>query len=103
MPGAPGYGLQQSEDLMNKFTTEPPTEAKAPSFTPEFFRLPRNKKGERDPYFGNTRSQYLAMEKAGERILVRLRQKGKTRGTVFVVYDRVAAPLREAQQNGGAK
>jgi hypothetical protein len=38
------------------------------------------------------------MEKAGEIKLVHLRPKGKTRGTVFVPYDRVAARIREAQK-----
>ena len=87
---------------MSKFTSEPPIEAKAPHYVPEFFRLPRT--GERDTYFGNSRSQYYAMEKAGEIRLVHLRLKGKSRGTVFVPYDQVAARLREAAQgNGGAK
>jgi hypothetical protein len=88
--------------MSEKFTTEFPIEAKSPTYVPEFFRLPRNKKGERDPYFGNSRSQYLAMEKAGEINLVRLRSKGKKRGIVFVVYDEVAASIRKAQ-NGGDK
>jgi hypothetical protein len=88
--------------FMNEtFTTELPIEAKAPSFTPEFFRLPRT--GERDPFFGNSRSQYYAMEKAGEIRLVHVRPKGKTKGIVFVPYDQVAARIREAQQNGGDK
>jgi hypothetical protein len=69
------------------------------SIVPEFFRLPRT--GERDPFFGNSRSQYYAMEKAGEIRLVHLRPKGKTKGIVFVPYDQVAARIREAQQNGG--
>jgi hypothetical protein len=86
--------------MSEKFTTELPIEAKSPRYVPEFFRLPRT--GERDAYFGNTRSQYYAMEKAGEKVLVHLREKGKTRGTVFVVYAKVAARIREAQQNGGA-
>jgi hypothetical protein len=82
-------------------TIEPPIEAKAPQYVPEFFRLPRT--GERDPYFGNSRSQYYAMEKAGEIKLVHLRPEGKTRGTVFVPYAAVAARIREAQQNRGDK
>jgi hypothetical protein len=84
--------------MTEKFTTELPIEAKSPHYVPEFFRLPRT--GERDAYFGNSRSQYYTMEKAGEIRLVHLRLKGKTRGTVFVPYDQVAARLREAQENG---
>ena len=53
--------------------------AAAPVYVPEFFRLPPT--GERDPYFGNSRSQYYAMERAGEIKLVHLRPRGKTRGT----------------------
>ncbi len=86
--------------MNEKFTTEFPTEAKSPLYVPEFFRLPRT--GERDPFFGNSRSQYYALEKAGEIRLVHLRPKGKTRGTVFVPYAAVAKHIRQAQ-NGGAK
>jgi len=81
--------------MNRELTTEPPIEAKAPSYVPEFFRLPRT--GERDRYFDNSRSQYYAMDKAGDIKLVRLRRRGKKRGTVFVPYDQVAALIREAQ------
>ena len=87
--------------MSEEFTTEFPIEAKAPQYVPEFFRLPRT--GERDAYFGNTRSQYYAMEKAGEINLVRLRPKGKQRGLVYVPYAPVAARIREAQENGVVK
>jgi hypothetical protein len=84
--------------MSEKMTTEPPIEAKAPTFTPEFFRLPRTT--ERDPYFGNTRSQYYAWDREGLIVLVHLRQRGKTRGTTFVPYEQVADLIRRAQ-NGG--
>ena len=85
--------------MHEKFTTELPVAVMSPQYIPEFFRLPRT--GERDAFFGNTRSQYYAMEKAGQIKLVKLRPKGKKRGTVFVPYAAVAKRLREAQQNGG--
>lgn len=76
-------------------TTEPPIEAKAPAFTPEFFRLPPV--GARDPFFNYSRSQYYNMESEGLIKLVRVRPRGKARGTVFVPYEQVAARIREAQ------
>jgi len=91
-------------------TTEPPVETKAPSYIPEFFRLPRS--GQRDAFFGNSRSQYYAWDREGLINLVHLRQRGKTRGTVFVPYAEVAARIRQAQneqrgkivaKNGGGK
>jgi hypothetical protein len=82
-------------------TDQPPIAAPAPTFVPEFFRLPRS--GERDGYFGNSRSQYYAMEKAGLIKLVHLRPKGKTRGTVFVPYEAVAARIRAAAQKAAAQ
>jgi hypothetical protein len=85
--------------MNEKFTTELPMEAMSPLYVPEFFRLPRT--GERDAYFGNSRSQYYAMEKSKQIKLVRLRPCGKTRGTVFVPYDQVAALIREAQTGNG--
>jgi hypothetical protein len=76
-------------------TTEPPIEAKALAFTPEFFRLPPV--GARDPFFNYSRSQYYNMESEGLIRLVRERPRGKARGTVFVPYEQVAARIREAQ------
>ena len=75
-------------------TTESPIEAKALAFTPEFFRLPPV--GARDPFFNYSRSQYY-MESEGLIKLVRVRPRGKARGTVFVPYEQVAARIREAQ------
>jgi hypothetical protein len=76
-------------------TTEAPIAAHAPTYVPEFFRMPRT--GERDRYFGNTRSQYYAWDREGLIKLVHLRTRGKTRGSVYVPYNQVAARIREAQ------
>jgi len=79
-------------------TSERPIEAKAPAYTPEFFRLPRTT--ERDPFFGNTRSQYYAWDREGLIALVHLRQRGRTRGTTYVCYAQVADLIRRAQGGG---
>ena len=76
-------------------TTEPIREMSSVAFIPEFFRLPPV--GARDPFFNYSRSQYYNMESEGFIKLVRVRPRGKTRGTVFVPYDQVAARIREAQ------
>jgi hypothetical protein len=86
--------------MNEKFTTEP-IEAKSPHYVPEFFRLPKT--GERDVYFGNSRSQYYAWEREGIVKLVHLRPRGKARGLVYVPYHAVAAHIRSAQGNGGGK
>jgi len=90
-------GLQTARvyRLKMSLTTEPPIEAKAPAFTPEFFRLPPV--GARDPFFNYSRSQYYNMESEGLIKLVRVRPRGKARGTVFVPYEQVAARIRKAQ------
>lgn len=49
---------------------------------PITFRLP--KVGQRDPYFGLSRSWYYAAEADGRLSLIRLREKGKTRGTTLI-------------------
>ena len=76
-------------------TSEPAIEAKASAFVPEFFRLPRT--GERDAFFGNSRSQYYAWDRQGLISLVHLRQRGRTRGTTYVSYAQVADLIRGAQ------
>lgn len=82
-------------------TTEPIREMSVVAFTPEFFRLPPV--GVRDPFFNYSRSQYYNMEAEGLITLVRVRPRGKSRGTVFVAYEQVAARIREAQnQQHGA-
>ena len=49
---------------------------------PITFRLPKS--GERDPHFGMSRSWYYGAEVEGLLSLIRLRDKGKTRGTTLV-------------------
>jgi putative DNA primase/helicase len=71
-------------------TTEPPIEAKAPSYVPEFFRLPRT--GERDPYFGNSRSQYYFLEKTGQ---VKLREQEKSWSDALTVSVVTSRELRD--------
>ena len=54
---------------------------------PITFRLPRT--GERDPIFGISRSWYYAAEADGRINLIRLREKGKKRGTTLVPTEQV--------------
>ena len=65
-------------------TTNPPIENR-----PETFRLPRP--GQRDPFFGLTRTWYYEAEKDGAIRLFRLRKRGYKRGTTLVPYDQVRA------------
>jgi len=58
---------------------------------PITFRLP--KVGQRDPYFGLSRSWYYAAEADGRLSLIRLREKGKTRGTTLIPSAGVLAAL----------
>jgi hypothetical protein len=60
---------------------------------PEFFPLP--KPGQRDPYFGNSRSWYYAREDEGLLALARIRGRGKTRGITPVPYDAVAKLMKD--------
>jgi hypothetical protein len=84
---------------MMTLTTKEPIASPAPAFVPEFFRLPRT--GERDAYFGNSRSLYYLWDRLGLIRLVHLRERGKTRGCTFVPYAEVAARIRAAQQEAG--
>ena len=59
---------------------------------PETFRLPRS--GQRDPYFGLSRTTYYELEKAGTIRLIRLRKRGYTRGTTLIPFDKVLAHVR---------
>jgi hypothetical protein len=61
---------------------------------PITFRIPRV--GERDPYFGLSRSWYYAAEADGLISLIRLREKGKTRGTTLVPSAGVLAAIERA-------
>jgi hypothetical protein len=62
---------------------------------PITFRIPRV--GERDPYFGLSRSWYYAAEAAGLISLIRLREKGKTRGTTLIPSAGVLAHIGNQQ------
>ena len=63
---------------------------------PITFRLP--KVGNRDEHFGLSRSWYYAAEADGRLELIRLREKGKKRGTTLVPSAAVLALL-----GGGVK
>lgn len=54
---------------------------------PITFRLPRG--GTRDPHFGLSRSWFYAAEADGRINLIRLREKGKKRGTTLVPTEQV--------------
>lgn len=57
------------------------------STLPVTFRLPRT--GMRDPHFGLSRAWYYAAEADGRIKLVRLREKGKSRGTTLVPTEEI--------------
>ena len=54
---------------------------------PITFRLPRS--GERDPYFGLSRSWFYAAEADGRIRMIRLREKGKSRGTTLIATSEI--------------
>jgi hypothetical protein len=54
---------------------------------PVTFRLPRT--GERDPYFGLSRAWFYSAEADGRIRLIRLREKGKSRGTTLVPTEEI--------------
>ena len=54
---------------------------------PVTFRLP--KQGQRDPYFGLSRSKYYELEKAGKIRMRRLCERGNIRGTTLIIFDQV--------------
>jgi hypothetical protein len=56
---------------------------------PETFRLPQPP--EHDPFFGLSRSAYYELEEQGKIRLLRIRKRGKKRGTTLVPYDAVRA------------
>jgi hypothetical protein len=66
-----------------------------PNF-PITFRLP--KPGERDAYFNLPRATYYALESDGQLKLIRLRQKGRKRGTTLVSTAEVLAVLEAAEK-----
>jgi hypothetical protein len=59
---------------------------------PETFRLP--KPGQRDPYFGLTRTAYYELEQKAAIRLIRLRKRGRLRGTTLIPFDQVRAYVR---------
>jgi hypothetical protein len=63
---------------------------------PEFYRLPKS--GSVDPYFSFTRTFYYEGEKRRYWRLVRLRERGKTRGVTLVNYDAVLAFVRSQME-----
>ena len=67
-----------------------------PENLPVTFRLP--KPGERDAYFNLPRATYYALEADGQLKLVRLRQKGRRRGTTLVATADVLAVLEAAEK-----
>ena len=62
---------------------------------PTTFRLP--KVGQRDEHFGLSRSWFYAAELDGRLALIRLRERGKTRGTTLVSTAQVLALLEGAK------
>jgi hypothetical protein len=67
-----------------------------PPNLPVTFRLPKS--GDRDPYFNLPRATYYALEADGQLKLVRLRQKGRRRGTTLVATADVLAVLEAAEE-----
>jgi hypothetical protein len=61
---------------------------------PTTFRLPRV--GQRDPHFGLSRSWFYSAEENGRIKLIRLREKGKTRGTTLVPTEDVLGLIYDA-------
>jgi len=59
---------------------------------PVTFRLPRP--GERDPIFGLSRSWYYSAESNGRLNLIRLREKGKARGTTLVSTEQILSLIQ---------
>jgi hypothetical protein len=75
-----------------------------PALQSEYGRLPRP--GEREPISGLARSTLLELNESlpiNERFIIRIRRRGKARGSTLIVADRLRAVLaREvAQQFGG--
>jgi hypothetical protein len=91
----------KSSGGQTRLTAAPPREAAASaSQRPEFFRLPKPKSGG-DPYFHFTRSFYFEGENRGYWKLVRIRERGKSRGITLIPYDQIARFVRGQME--GAK
>jgi len=89
-----------------QFTTELPTVAgtvpsaltgqfqRGPTLPSEYGRLPRP--GEREPISGLARSTLLELNEslpATERFIIRIRRRGKARGSTLIVADRLRSVL----------
>jgi hypothetical protein len=61
---------------------------------PETFRLPKS--GERDPYFGLSRTAYYELEAEGAIRFIRLRKRGNSRGITLIPFDEVQNYMRRA-------
>jgi hypothetical protein len=75
-----------------KSAIAPSEAALSASQRPEFFRLPKG--GERDPFFGLSRSFFYRGEQLGYWRLIRIRERGKMRGITLVSFDTVARFMR---------
>jgi hypothetical protein len=65
---------------------------------PVTFRLP--KPGQRDPYFGLSRSKYYELEKAGKIQMRRLCDRGNIRGTTLIIFDQVLNYVLSQTEDG---
>jgi hypothetical protein len=63
-----------------------------PQLAPETFRLP--KPGQRDPYFGLSRTTYYELERSGSIRFIRLRRRGNLRGLTLVPFNQMAELIR---------
>jgi hypothetical protein len=73
---------------------------RTPPNLPVTYRLP--KAGERDVYFNLPRATYYALEADGQLQLIRLRQKGRRRGTTLVSTADVLAIIEAAEKKNPA-
>jgi hypothetical protein len=70
-------------------------ETSSNTIIPHTFRLP--KQGV-DPYFGLSRAMYYDLERRGDIQLIRLRDRGKTRGVTLVRYADIEAIIDKATE-----
>jgi len=65
---------------------------------PKTFRIPQP--GKQDPYFGLSRSWYYNAEVNGQLSLIRLRQKGKSRGVTLIDFSQVESLINNNMTKG---
>jgi len=65
------------------------------SYKPEFYRVPQRGG---DPYFGFSRSYYYDLEVQGKIKLVRIRNRGNSRGVTLIPYDQVAVYIKSQME-----